>query len=263
MALRRGPYSLAVIEKRHTGFLASAHHLVAVKARIGPQRELAARPRRSYPVEHLCHEAGRAPGRMRIAAPLAHPEHLPAARGGRQERVEPPHGGVTKARPFFFEAVGLANTRVDVDGERACRPARPPLPMPFSTAPRLLCPSCGHRRRKNYAGKCRASKGPAPRSRGARLPAPNAARRHRRSSHRPPAPTPPGPLPFGPGWHARGHRPGQRCRPPARTGPAVRQRHRQHQPAIGHRVTVVENHLQGRPTCAMIVASKRCLRSWG
>jgi hypothetical protein len=60
----------------HAGSLACPGDLVVVKARVCPQGELAGSTGDPYPGEDLAQEAGRTPGRMRVASALAHAEHV-------------------------------------------------------------------------------------------------------------------------------------------------------------------------------------------
>ena len=80
---------------------------------------------------------------MGAAPSLAHAQDFPAAGGCGQERVEPAHGGITKACPLLFEAIGLADARVDVNSERLVARPRPACPCSFQQLPSYLVQAAG------------------------------------------------------------------------------------------------------------------------
>ncbi len=139
---------MAEMEKRAPADWHALNDFFVEKTRVSPQREHARGPRCPHLFEDFPCETGCSPAGVRIAAAHSQPENVPAARGGGEQGVEAPHLGVTEHSPLFFEAIGLAYRRVDVDSERALARPGPRCPRPFQKLPGHFVQAAGISPRK-------------------------------------------------------------------------------------------------------------------
>ena len=108
---------------------AGGYHAMSVEAAVGPQGELPAGASVAHPPYRLPQEVGGAAGG--VGAALAQPghQHVAGAGGDGQQRVIAPLAGVAMvSRPLLVQSVGLADGRVQVDGEWRVAGSRSGLP---------------------------------------------------------------------------------------------------------------------------------------
>ena len=95
----------------HIGGPTGVDDLVAIEARVGPQRERSRGARGAHPIEALGEKAGRSPARVGVAAAQARVHHVAGARDRSHQRVITPHHGVAEHAPLLGESVGLTDGR--------------------------------------------------------------------------------------------------------------------------------------------------------
>ena len=106
-------------------------HGVGIEAAVGPHRELPPDPGMAYPSHRLPQEVGGAASGVGAALTQPGHQHLTSASGHGQQGVIAPGTGVAMvAGPLLGQPVGLADGRVQVDGQRSIAGSRPCRPGP-------------------------------------------------------------------------------------------------------------------------------------
>ena len=119
------------MEKRTSISRQAADESVGVEATVGPCRELPAGPGMANPAHRFTQEVGGAPSG--VGAALAQPghQHVAGAGGDGQQRVIAPLAGIAVvARSLLGQSIGLADGRVQVDGQGRVAGSRPQRPRP-------------------------------------------------------------------------------------------------------------------------------------
>ena len=108
---------------------AHGDHGVDIEARVGAQRELPRGPGMADAADRLAQEVAGAATAVGTSLAQAGHEHLAAAGRDREERVVAAHAGVAVVEGTLLgETVGLADGRVEVDGERSVAGSRTRVP---------------------------------------------------------------------------------------------------------------------------------------
>ena len=121
------------------GGQADGDHGVGIEAAVGPHGELSPGPGVAHPPHRLPQEVGGAPGG--VGSALAQPghQHVASSGGDGQQRVIAPLAGVAVvAGALFGQPVGLADGRIEVDGEwgvAGSGPSRPGLGQQLAAHP--------------------------------------------------------------------------------------------------------------------------------
>ena len=120
----------------HVQLAADGYHAMGVEAAVGPHRELSCSPSMAHPPHRLTEEVGGAAGG--VGAALAQPghQHVAGAGGNGQQRVIPSRAGVAVvARSLLGQSIGLADGRVQVDGQERVAGSGPSGPGPGQQLP--------------------------------------------------------------------------------------------------------------------------------
>ena len=112
-------------------FPAGGNDSVAIEAAVGPHRELCCSPAVAHPPHRLTEEVGGAAGGVGPALAQTGHQHLAGAGGNGQQRVIPSRAGVAVvARSLLGQSIGLADGRVQVDGQGRVAGSGPSGPCP-------------------------------------------------------------------------------------------------------------------------------------
>ena len=104
---------------------------VSIEATVGPHRQLSARSGSADPADRLTQEVGGPPGGVGTALAQPGHEHVTAPGRNREQRVVAAHAGVAVVPGALLrQAIGLADRRVEVDGEWRCAGSRSGRPGP-------------------------------------------------------------------------------------------------------------------------------------
>ena len=103
---------------------------------VGPHRELSPGPSMAHPAHGLPQEVGGAPNSVGPALAQPRHQHLSGAGGDGQQRVIAPLASVTMVTcPLLGQSIGLADGRVQVDGQRPFAGSRTSGPGPGQQLP--------------------------------------------------------------------------------------------------------------------------------
>ena len=120
-----------VIEKRTSIYPAGGNDSVGVEAAVGPHRELSPGPAVAHPPHRLTQEVGGATGGVGPALAQPGHQHLAGAGGNGQQRVIAAGAGIAVvARSLLGQSIGLADGRVQVDGQGRVAGSGPSGPGP-------------------------------------------------------------------------------------------------------------------------------------
>ena len=104
---------------------------MSIEATVGPHRQLSARSGSADPADRLTQEVGGPPGGVGTALAQPGHEHVTAPGRNREQRVVAAHAGVAVVPGALLrQAIGLADRRVEVDGEWRCAGSRSGRPGP-------------------------------------------------------------------------------------------------------------------------------------
>ena len=112
-------------------FPAGGNDSVGVEAAVGPHRELSPGPAVAHPPHRLTQEVGGATGGVGPALAQPGHQHLAGAGGNGQQRVIAAGAGIAVvARSLLGQSIGLADGRVQVDGQGRVAGSGPSGPGP-------------------------------------------------------------------------------------------------------------------------------------
>ena len=115
---------------------ADLDHGVGIETAVGPHRELPLGPGIAHPAHRLPQEVVSAPGGVGPALPETGHQHLAGAGGHGQQRVIAPLAGVAvMTGTFLAQAVGLADSGVQVDSQGPVAGTGPGGPGPGQKLP--------------------------------------------------------------------------------------------------------------------------------
>ena len=123
---------------------AGGYHAMSVEAAVGPHCELPPGPAVAHPPHRLTQEVGGAAGGVGAALPQPGHQHVAGSGGHGQQRVIAPLASVAPvsstgqamvSRPLLGQPVGLADGRIEVDGERRVAGSGPSGPGPGQLLP--------------------------------------------------------------------------------------------------------------------------------
>ena len=110
---------------------ADGNDSVGVEAAVGPHRELSPGPAVAHPPHRLTQEVGGATGGVGPALAQPGHQHLAGAGGNGQQRVIAAGAGIAVvARSLLGQSIGLADGRVQVDGQGRVAGSGPSGPGP-------------------------------------------------------------------------------------------------------------------------------------
>ena len=112
-------------------FPAGGNDSVGVEAAVGPHRELSPGPGVAHPPHRLTQEVGGATGGVGTALAQPGHQHLAGAGGNGQQRVIAAGAGIAVvARSLLGQSIGLADGRVQIDGQGRVAGSGPSGPGP-------------------------------------------------------------------------------------------------------------------------------------